>query len=59
VIAASQEAFRAVMWSNMLGEPVFMAAPALEPREAYSLELLRRMGRLLLGTSWSRSTAAQ
>ena len=59
VIAANTEAFRAVMWTNVLGEPEIMTALAPRLKETSSLELLRRMGRVLLGASWSRSTAAQ
>ena len=55
VIAAGQEAFRAVMWANVLGEPESVTTP----RETPSLELLRKMGRTVFGTAWSRSTAAQ
>ncbi len=59
VIAAGQEAFRAVMWTNVLGEPEIMTAPSLAPHEAPSVDLLQRVGRVLFGASWSRSTAAQ
>jgi NDP-sugar pyrophosphorylase family protein len=56
VIAANTEAFRTVMWTNVLGEPEAMTA--LEP-ELMDRSSLRKMGRAVLGASWSRSTAAQ
>jgi NDP-sugar pyrophosphorylase family protein len=59
VIAANAEAFRAVMWTNVLGESETTTVQAAALRETSPLELLRRMGRSLLGASWSRSTAAQ
>ena len=59
VIAANQEAFRAVMWTNVLGAPEVMSEAAPGTREVRSLERVRRMGRALFGATWSRSTAAQ
>jgi NDP-sugar pyrophosphorylase family protein len=58
VIAPAQEAFRAVMWTNVLGEPESLTSAA-ELKETASFYLLKRMGRAVLGTAWSRSTAAQ
>jgi NDP-sugar pyrophosphorylase family protein len=59
VVEPYTQAFRAVMASNFRREPEMIRDAAVEPRESASLELLRRMGRLLNSATWSRSPAAQ
>jgi NDP-sugar pyrophosphorylase family protein len=59
VVAAHTQAFRKVMASAIRREPEAPYGAVTESREPLSLELLRRMGRVLGGGTWSRSPAAQ
>jgi NDP-sugar pyrophosphorylase family protein len=59
VVAAYTQAFRTVMTPNSRRESGSTSGIAVElAREPSSLELLRKMGRLLAGGAWSRSTAS-
>jgi len=59
IVEPYTQAFRAVMASNFKREPEMIRDAVVEPRESASLELIRRMGRILNGATWSRSPAAQ
>ncbi len=59
VVAAHTQAFRKVMATATRREPEAPYGAMMESREPLSLELLRRMGRVLGGGTWSRSPAAQ
>jgi NDP-sugar pyrophosphorylase family protein len=59
VVAAGSQTLRAVMASDVRREHAGVSATRPAAEDAPSFDLLRRMGRALIGTSWSRSPAAQ
>jgi NDP-sugar pyrophosphorylase family protein len=59
VVARHTEAIRAVMVAQRRRESEMAGEALLDHREAQSFELLRRVGRMLSGATWSRSPAAQ
>jgi len=60
IVAAHAQAFRTVMSTGARRGPEAAYGAVLEAaREPMSLELIRRMGRVLGGGTWSRSPAAQ
>jgi mannose-1-phosphate guanylyltransferase len=58
VVDPHSQAFKAVMGVNLRREPEIARGAMLEPHGAPSFELFRRVGRVLSGTTWSRSPAA-
>jgi NDP-sugar pyrophosphorylase family protein len=59
VIGANTQTFHAVMAANSRREPESLHSAVMESREPMSIELLRKLGRVLGGGAWSRSPAAQ
>jgi NDP-sugar pyrophosphorylase family protein len=59
VVAAHTEAFRTVMASGSRRQARSAPTAVMPSAEPSSFELLRRMGRVLGGGTWSRSPAAQ
>jgi NDP-sugar pyrophosphorylase family protein len=59
VVAAGSQTLRAVMASGRRGEHAHASAARPVVEDVPSFDLLRRMGRALIGTSSSRSPAAQ
>jgi len=59
IVAPHTQSFRTVLSSVTRREAEPTRRPVAESREAVSLELFRRMGRVLGGGTWSRSPAAQ
>jgi NDP-sugar pyrophosphorylase family protein len=59
VVDPHTQAFRAVRVTNMRPEPRMIRDVTVEAREAGSLEMFRRLGRVLTGAMWSRSASVQ
>jgi NDP-sugar pyrophosphorylase family protein len=59
VVEPGTQAFRAVRVASVRREPRMIRHATLEARETGSLEMFRRLGRVLTGAAWSRSASAQ
>jgi mannose-1-phosphate guanylyltransferase len=59
VLDAHTQAFRAVRVTSVRRERRIIRDETLEARETGSLEMFRRLGRILTGATWSRSASVQ